>query len=695
MKTLTSKREIIEDYLKAKAVLIPLEGKLPKGEGWRKTVFNPEWTADSFVKGNYGVVLDEDDLIIDYDPRNDKTEGQKAYQNLVNYVGVAFDTYTVRTGSGGLHVYLKKPKGFATREMLPKEDYPQFSGIEFKTVGRQMVCPGSIHPKTKKEYVIEWKSPSDKRMMAPDKLLELIKKDVFIPGIDTQGEGVDWYSDDDQTVSRFVDFLAKQPPAVEGCGGDNRTFQMACRGRDFNLSPQKNYEILLAHYNPRCIPSWDAGELWKKVQSAYKYNNDVKGKWNLQDKFNVEDDIPDNLKDTPIFERDGKGRPKRILRNVLSYMMLPNNPLKDCLCYNCFTKNIEFRKAAEWHRGPHLNWTDDDAIQYKAWLSEEQSFEIPTSVIHEAALVMASRFPYHPVKDYLNSLKWDGVPRVEDWLIKYCGAANTQYVKAISEKVLVAAITRIFEPGAKFDYVLVLEGEQGIGKSTLVNILAKKWFGDVVIDPHNKDTVDALQGKWIVEISEMECTRRTEVNALKRFISCTVDRMRPAYARTTQDFPRQCIFIGTINPECGRGYLRDVTGNRRFWPVNIKAVNYDKLKEDVDQLWAEAIAKYRKGTVKLYMESKALHDMAMKEAEERYDSDPLEDILENYLSSNDKKRITLAEIMTDILVMPISRLDRLLNTRISNSMHRLGYTKMVARCDGKVSRCFVKEEMDI
>jgi len=210
-----------------------------------------------------------------------------------------------------------------------------------------------------------------------------------------------------------------------------------------------------------------------------------------------------------------------------------------------------------------------------------------------------------------------------------------------------------------------------------------------MIDPHNKDTVDALRGKWIIEISEMECAKR-EINALKRFITCVSDRMRPAYARTTQDFPRQCIFIGTINPENGRGYLKDPTGNRRYWPLRVEAVDFVRLREDMDQIWAEALQVYKSGKCKLYLDTKELQDFAHNEAEERFETDPLQEIIENYVLEKEIDVITTVQITQDILMMPISKLDKFFSMRISCAMNRIGFENATKRIDGKVQRCYAK-----
>ena len=689
-----SKEGIIAEFLELKTALIPLNGKIPTVKEWTKCEWTEDLSPEDF-KNNYGVKLEDEDLVIDYDPRNDTTEGKVAFQNLVNYIGIAFDTFTVKTGSLGLHVYLKKPKDISVKNELctdpmkakPGEKcYPEFAGIEFKSGGRQVVGPGSLHPETKRMYEIQWKRPSDERMEAPEKLLELIKKPLSIPGVTLEGEGLGAFTDDTQTVARYVEYLNNAQPAVEGCGGDQHTYGIACRGRDYNLSPQKTFEMMWTYFNPKCVPAWTDKDLWVKVKSAYQNNRDIQGKWSPQMDFDLPE-LPEGLKKAPLFQRDKNGDPKKMLCNVLSFMKLEDSPLKDALRYNLFTKNIEFKIQAPWHYNEGQSWSDEDAIMFKAWLSDTKNFEMQTFVIHEAALNIAKENAYHPVFNYLEGLKWDGKKRLGTWLSDYCSCEENIYTKAIGEKVLIAAIARIYKPGTKFDHVLVIEGAQGIGKTTLVSIIGKYWYGDVMIDPHNKDTVDALRGKWIIEISEMECAKR-EVNALKRFITCTSDRMRPAYARNTQDFPRQCIFIGTINPENGRGYLKDPTGNRRYWPLRVDAVDFVRLREDMDQIWAEALQVYKSGKCKLYLETKELQDFAHNEAEERFEMDPLEEIIGNYLEEKEVESITTTQIMQDILMMPVSKLDKFFAMRIACTMNRLNYVNATKRIDGKVMRCY-------
>lgn len=693
--------DVIGDYVAAGFTLIEVSGKVPVNKAWQQSEYNMFASAEDFP-GNYGVKLPADILVIDYDPRNDKTEGKRALKNLQEFLGnIAFDTYTVITGGNGLHVYLRKPPEIAVVNELYKEKkdknskvievlYPEFSGIEFKTLGRQVIGPLSKHPTTGKDYRIAYHKPSY-IMDAPKELIDLIKKSDAVIGVDQSKTALNKYTDDEQSIIRFKNFLAEHAPAIEGDGGDTHTYKTACRGRDFGLSPEKVFETMWVFWNPRCNPPWDDKDLWIKVKSAFENNGDVQGKWNPQADFSPVP-IPEGV---PVlkFDRLAKsGEIKKTLHNTCLFFELPDCPIKGLLRYNLFTENIEFIGKAPWHspQDYRTGWSDEDAIQIRFWLSSVKMYEINVNIVHEAALKVAMDNVYHPVLEYLDNLQWDGIPRINNWLVEYAGAVDNKYIRTVGEKTLLAGVARIYEPGIKFDHVLVLEGTQGIGKSTLVHTLGGKWFGDIILDPHSKDTIDALRGKWIVELSEMECTRR-EVNALKRFISCTSDTVRLAYARTSKEFPRKSIFIGTINPEMGRGYLKDSTGNRRFWPVEIEQVNFKTLKQDVDQLWAEAVHIWKQGKVNLWLDDKDVIALASTEAAKRYETDPWEEIIERYLDTLEKDWISTQEVLDGCLLVPHSKVDKVHKNRITTVMGRLGWVYTNKRIDGKQVRCFVKK----
>lgn len=251
-------------------------------------------------------------------------------------------------------------------------------------------------------------------------------------------------------------------------------------------------------------------------------------------------------------------------------------------------------------------------------------------VIDDSLSEILAKNEFHPVRDYLNGLKWDGVPRIDRLLIDWMGAEDTKLVQAQTRKTLVAAVKRIFEPGCKFDYVLTLLGSQGLGKSSFIELLGGEWFSDTLDDVRGKDAYEQLQGKWIVELGELAALKKADIERIKSFITIQTDNFRQAYAKRSGGYPRQCIFIATTNDEQP---FKDQTGNRRFWPVKvgIREIDLESRKDfPRDQVWAEAMALYQKGE-KLFL-SKELESQAKQEqqkyTEESVYAEQIRDILE-------------------------------------------------------------------
>lgn len=243
--------------------------------------------------------------------------------------------------------------------------------------------------------------------------------------------------------------------------------------------------------------------------------------------------------------------------------------------------------------GPALD--DAAAIRLRLEIDERFGFRPTKDFFYDVLSDTARRNARHPVLEYLAALRWDGVPRIGRWLVEYGGAADTPYTRAVGELVLVAAVRRVRRPGVKFDEMLVLESAQGTNKSTALKELAVRdeWFtDDLPLNAESKRVIEALSGKWIVEAGELKGNRKAGTDHLKGFLSRTHDKARMSYDRREREVPRQCVIVGTTNDS---RYLRDTTGNRRFWPVAVEGFDLDALRRDRDQLWAEAAAREAEG----------------------------------------------------------------------------------------------------
>ncbi|MGN1225123.1 MAG: VapE domain-containing protein, partial [Ruminococcus sp.] len=243
---------------------------------------------------------------------------------------------------------------------------------------------------------------------------------------------------------------------------------------------------------------------------------------------------------------------------------------------------------------------------------------------------------YHPIQEYLEHLPdWDGVPRVDTLLIDYFGAEDSPYTRTVMRKTLIAAVARIYRPGTKFDSVLILNGPQGIGKSTFFYKLAGDWFSDSlsITDMKDKSGPEKLQGYWILELGELAGMRKTDVEIVKSFLSRVDDKYRASYGVSVESHPRQCVIVGSTNAE--NGFLRDITGNRRFWPVRMTGNSVKKAwqmtTEDVQQIWAETLVYYRTGE-KLYLEGGEAKAAALEQAN-ALETDEREGLVRAYLET--------------------------------------------------------------
>lgn len=643
------KVSIIRSLEAAGFALIPLNGKKPVMTDWETTPVGAFTAAN--ILGNYGVVLKADDIVVDVDPRNFKP-GDKPLARLVEAVKGLPPTFTVRSGgdSAGLHLYFKKPADTLTRSKL--KDY---QGIDFRSAGLQMVGPGSVHPTTGKVYEVVAGSPSA-IAPAPAALLELLRR-TEIP-FDELNKGTGAYVNDAATQGRYADYLQHTAPATG-------SFAVACVGRDMGLPPAVTWELMADLWNPRRPVPRTPEELRVKVVHAYTYATGRVGASHPAADFDkVINEATSAAKKEPepelSWDLTPQGQVKKTFQNLLNYLRLPAGGLHRVFAFNEFTGREEFANPAPWHKGrvvPGRMVTEADLRLLKGLLATRHKFDASIQSIEEAVTNVAHYDRFHPVQEFLDGLKWDGVPRLDTWLKDYLGAVddgNPEYLTAVSRKVLCAAVARIYKPGIKFDHVLVLEGPQDLGKSTAIEILGGEWASDAPVDPHNRDTVDAMIGRWVIEMPEMEVLRRTDEEALKAFITRRTDRVRLAYGRRTGEFPRQSIFIASKNPRSDGTYLRDETGGRRWWPVRcapranangVAQADFKGLKAVRAQLFAEARIKWLNGEA-LYMETAALKQQAKDVVEHRHAPHEWTERIAAWIAETDLKPETRRDFLT-------------------------------------------------
>jgi hypothetical protein len=304
---------------------------------------------------------------------------------------------------------------------------------------------------------------------------------------------------------------------------------------------------------------------------------------------------------------------------------------REVLAYNEFALRTCAVANTPWGVSPD-KWTDTDDIRTAEWL-QWQGIHVAPQIAGQAVETVAKDRPFHPVRDYFDSLEWDGEKRILQWPFKYLGvtvAENLEYVEAVGSRWLISAVARIMSPGAKADCCLILEGLQGIKKSTALLVLAgPEWFTDSIPSLEHKDSAIQLLGKLIVEFGELDRLSRSEVTLVKSYVSRAVDRFRPPYGTRAEDFGRQCVFAGTVNKAA---YLADETGARRFWPLACGDIDIDALEADRDQIWGEAVAMYLGGEA-WWLNTFELNQQASVEQLDRYEGDSWEEPIRDWVGA--------------------------------------------------------------
>jgi predicted P-loop ATPase len=314
--------------------------------------------------------------------------------------------------------------------------------------------------------------------------------------------------------------------------------------------------------------------------------------------------------------------------------------------------------------------TDQDITNVQKWMQAAGLKGIRRDDVRHAIDSHARDKSYHPVRKYLDALKWDGVPRLNDWLVTKMGVELTPYAQAVGKMFPISMVARILNPGCKADHMLVFEGPQGQMKSTACAVLAGEYFSDNLPDiTGGKDVSQHLRGKWLIEVAEMHAMGKAEASLLKSFISRTTERYRPSYGRLEVIEQRQCVFVGTTNKD---GYLRDETGGRRFWPIKCGKIDVDGLAEDRDQLFAEAVQAYRKGAHWWPDKSFEIEHFAPEQAA-RFEGDVWAETIAAWLVG--KTTTTTAAVAISALEFKTDRIGTHDQRRISAILTELGWVQ--------------------
>jgi predicted P-loop ATPase len=368
-------------------------------------------------------------------------------------------------------------------------------------------------------------------------------------------------------------------------------------------------------------------------------------------------------------------------RTNVGIILTHHDKWKGALAYDSFASRPHWAKAPpslDSLRTPAEgeDLSDWNEVPINQWFIENYGVSFSKDAIFSGMEAASKNCEFDPLLDYLNGLEWDGVPRVARWLHLYLGAEDCEYSCSAGKWWMISAVARAFDPGCQADHLLVLEGPQGAGKSTVVKLLCgKDWFLGSLPDIRNKDALAALAGHWIVEIGELDALKGANATRVKDFVSQAVDEFRPAYGRFMVKRPRRCVFVGTTNE---LKYLSDATGARRFWPVSCGYINRDAMTKDRDQLWAEAVSMYKAGD-KWWPEFED-EKMLVEMQDERHDVDEWEGPIAEWCQG--KEKFLTTDVLKYCLHMPDEKdWNRGVQVRVGRCMYRLGYIKK--RMQGK------------
>lgn len=657
---------------------------------------------------NVGVRLGETSKIgdkylccIDVDIKHPKYKKQALKKLKEITHGIHYPTVSSGSGNGSRHLYAVSAEPF---KMVEIEKHKDKWEIVVYSSGRQMVLPPSIHPNGSR---YEWRDSSPLAVVpVMPKELRALRGGADYPSQNKsqnlfKAVEVDLYSSklDIPTIKQIT----------EGKGVEDRSaalmsiaMKMCRAGFDNNeilsVLSDENHWIAEAAFDHTQSRSRLRAVKWLKTYTLEKARYETHP-------LRLFENRPDysNLSKSPKAEKknlkgveedkrlvlpdlDGNGKPKSSLRNVVH--ILEHFMEGGLVGFNEFASRPVFLKDTLYGgtKGREVSDTNDLALKHH--VACHYRFEPSKEICFEAHTLIAHKYRFHPVKAYLESVEWDGTDRLDGWLREaFCASGPRDYVSAISRKVLIAAVARIYDPGCKFDYMTVLEGNQGEGKSMSLGILVgPEWFVDRLGDISNKDVIDQMLGKWLIEVSELDNVRGREAEAVKAFISRQVDRARLSYARRAQDYPRQCIFIGSTNDQ---EYLTDETGNRRYWPVRVGIANRKWLKENRDQLWAEAKFRYELDE-KLYLPPE-LEVVARGEQEKRFEVDVWEPKLKEIVAKSADEVFQTVELWKALHDSPVVGFPNMTEAkRIGRIMHRLRYVRITKRVDGILSKCWIK-----
>ena len=690
--TITRFRELYDKHARADDILWPdlfkeFSVKAPfqhhRHSGWSPAEFEPPERSLENVKRIHALVLDYDNKNSSGDRVSDPVTIEAVAEQLADFYGLI---HTSRNHTA---------------------DWPRF----------RVILP-LTRPVNRWEYTALWQA-AERRWPGLDPAPKDASRFWYTPGVGDH-DGADFeariltgaYLDpedflteralatpppptDSQREVRARAYIQTMPEAISGAGGHQALWKVARKlVADFELDEQTTFRILKTEYNPRCQPPWNDAQLLHKIRDAAtkaRVRNPIQNRPRANDRImnppGAESTaiVPENWEKYLRYNANGaltkdSGNVALILKYAPGFA--------GSLCFDTMSNRIQWLKepiydvgltkpqADERLKDPHVVYVQQVLTKY--WhqtMGKDTVFSAIEAAAHEN--------PIHFVCDYLETQlpTWDGVRRVPTWLHRYVGAADNEYNAAVGRWWLISAVARAFQPGCQVDHMLILEGGQGAGKSQAVRALGEPWTLGTLPDIRDAArAADVIAAYWIVEIAELDALKGASMTRIKDFVSQQVDSYRPAYARSTVDRPRSCVFIGTTNET---NYLSDPTGARRFWPVRVEnEIKLEELRADRDQIWAEAKLLYQSG--EQWHPEKSYVKRIQEEQADRYAEDDWSGLIARWIKDNsDPDGFSSEDVLARCLNIEPRFWDRASQTRVGAILTKLGHTKKRTTVNGQ------------
>lgn len=623
-------------------------------------------------------------VVVDVDTNELKGKrGEVTLAALEEKHGELPETVAAITGSGGMHYVFAYPDGV---KKLKSASDALGKDIDSRADGGYIVAAPSLHISGRRYHWEGSSDPTEGAQLAP--LPDWIAAMLSAPAREeAPQQGTVTLTDSEVRELRaalaYVDPDSRQSwldvgMALHSTGAGNQAYgiwaEWSQSSEKYNAADQR-----------RVWASFKSGgitrsTIFKAAQEAGWINT---AKRAVGDDNVVEFSRDRPKKDKPDWmeqlARTDKGAIFATISNI-SLILRFDTRWKNVFGYDEFSLKIIKRRNPPFDVADTGEWSDSDDKKTTVWLSQNYGLRPTVSNVADAIQIVAEYNTYHPVRDYLNRLTWDGCARSKKWAITYLGAEDKPHTRYVAEKWLIAAVARIFKPGCKFDNVLILEGAQNAGKSLALSVLGNPWFSDTPFEIGSRDGFLAMRGHWIMELAELDSFNRAESTRAKHFFAASKDTYREPYGRRTVDVPRQCVFAGTTNQS---EYLRDETGNRRYLPIACGEIDIKALDRDRDQLWAEVVKLFKDGESWWF---EGVTPYVQEEQEARYSADAWERPISLWIDEQIKIHkaagkpestffVSIDDVLSDCLKIKIGDWNRADQMRISGALQRLGFIR--------------------